>query len=98
MSKINLDGGEVGIIRALGFSGTQMMGRDLKGRVGRMSDEDLTECLKTMISLGYVSSAPDLDGPEDLDEAAFSVNSGYAKDLREALEPTKEPAKRMRRQ
>ena len=31
MSKMNLDGGEISIIRALGFSGTQMLGRDLGG-------------------------------------------------------------------
>lgn len=98
MSKINLDGGEISIIRALGFSGTQMLGRDLKGRAGGMSDGDLADCLSTLISLGYVTSTPDLDAGEEIDKVAFAVNSGYAKALREAIEPEERPTKRVRRQ
>ena len=97
MSKINLDGGEISIIRALGFSGAPLLGRDLKGRVERMSDSDLADCLKTLIALGYVSSTPDLDRVEDLEKVAFAVNSGYAKALREAIDPQPEPTKRQRR-
>lgn len=98
MSKINLDGGEISIIRALGCAGTPMLGRDLKGRTERMSEDDLAEMLKTMIALGYISATPDLDDAEDLDKVAFAVNSGYAKALKETLEPTPEPNKRVRRQ
>ena len=99
MNKINLDGGEISILRTLGFSGTQMLGRDLKGRVGGMSEGDLTECLKTLIALGYVTAAPELEGVEDLDKAALSVNSGYAKVLKEAIDPPRvEPTRRVRRQ
>jgi len=97
MSKINLDGGEISIIRALGFSGSPMSGRDLKGRIDRMSDSDLAECLRTLIALGYVSSTPDMDRVEDIEKVAFAVNSGYAKDLKEAIDPTPEPTKRQRR-
>lgn len=97
MSKINLDGGEISIIRALGFSAAPMLGRDLKGRVGSMNDNDLAECLGTLIALGYVSSTPDLDRVEDLDKVSFAVNSGYTKALREALDPQPEPTKRQRR-
>jgi len=97
MSKINLDGGEISIIRGLGFSGAPMTGCDLKGRIGRMSDGDLTECLKTLIALGYVTSSPDLDCVEDLEKVALAVNSGYAKMLKEAIDPEPEPTKRQRR-
>ena len=98
MSKINLDGGEISIIRALGFSGTQMLGCDLKGRVARMSDADLADCLMMMIALGYLTSTPDLDAGGEIDKVAFAVNSGYAKMLREAIDPEPEPTKRVRRQ
>lgn len=98
MSKINLDGGEISIIRALGFSGSPMDGRDLKGRIPRVNNDELAECLKTMIALGYISATPDLDRTEDLEKVAFAVNSGYAKALKEAIEPTSEPTKRVRRQ
>lgn len=97
MSTINLDGGEISIIRALGFAGTQVLGRDLKGHVGRMSNDDLADTLKTLIALGYVSSTPDLDRTEDLDKIAFSVNTGYSKKLQEAIDPPQEPTKRQRR-
>lgn len=98
MSRINLDGGEIGIIRALGFSGTPMPGCDLKGRVGRMSAGDLADCLKTMITLGYITATPDLDDADDLDSVAFAVNTGYSKALQEAIDPPQEPHKRVRRQ
>jgi len=97
MSTINLDGGEISIIRALGFSGTQVLGSDLKKSVGRMSDNDLAESLKTLVVLGYVTSNPEFDRVEDLDKTAFSVNSGYAKKLQEAIDPKPEPTKRQRR-
>lgn len=97
MSTINLDGGEISIIRALGFAGTQMLGRDLKSRVDRMNDSALSECLQTLIAVGYVSASPDFDRAEDLDRTQFSVNSGYAKALREAIDPQPEPTKRQRR-
>jgi hypothetical protein len=97
MSTINLDGGEVGIIRALGFSGSPVAGADLKGAVGGMSENDLIESLKTLMALGYVTSSADLDRAEDFDKMAFAVNSGYAKALREALDPKPQPNKRQRR-
>jgi hypothetical protein len=99
MSKINLEGGEITIIRALGLSGVPMSGKDLKSRVGNTGDTQLTETLKTMIALGYVSATPDLDMVEDLDKVTFAVNSGYSRALKEALEPEKKgPPKRVRRQ
>ncbi len=98
MSKINLDGGEITIIRALGVSGAPMLGRDLKSHVGGVGETQLMETLKTMIALGYITAIPDLDLVEDLDKVTFAVNSGYARDLKEALEPEPERPKRVRRQ
>jgi len=97
MSTINLDGGEVTIIRALGFSGTPVLGRDLKGAVGSVSENDLIESLKTLMALGYVTSSADLDRAENFDKMDFAVNSGYAKALREAIDPQPQPTKRQRR-
>lgn len=98
MSRINLDGGEITIIRALGFAGTPMTGNELKGRVGRMRAEDLTGCLQTLIGLGYVTATPDLDEAEDMESISFAVNTGYAKALKETIDPPKEPTRRVRRQ
>jgi hypothetical protein len=98
MSKINLEGGEITVIRAIGLSGTALLGRELKARVGSMSEQTLMEILQTMIALGYVSALPDLDLVEDLDKVSLTVNSGYSRALKEAIEPeTKTPPKRVRR-
>jgi hypothetical protein len=100
MSNINLDGGETSLIRTLGFGGAPMMGRDLKLRLQGMGDAEIVEILKTLIAIGYVSANRDIDRVEDLDRASFFVNPGYARELKEALDPrAKEPpTRRMRRQ
>lgn len=97
MSTINLDGGEVTIIRALGFSGTAVLGGDLKNAVGGMSEQELVETLKTLTVLGYVTSSVDLDRDEPIDKISFAVNTGYAKALREAIDPEPQPTRRQRR-
>ena len=100
---INLDGGEIAIIKTLGFSGTQMTGRDLKSRVGGMEDAELLDCLQTLTAIGYVTCNRNLQRVEDLDKAMIGVNSGYSKELKEALDPrakaaAAKPSKRVRRQ
>lgn len=100
MSNINLDGGETSVIRTLGFGGAPITGRDLKSRVGGMGDAELFEILRTLVSVGYVSSNRELDRVEDLDRASLFVNPGYAKELKEALDPhpKEPPTRRVRRQ
>ncbi len=100
MSNINLDGGETSVLRTLGFGGAPMMGRDLKSRLAGMGDAELFEILQTLIAVGYVCASRDLSRVEDIDRATFFTNPGYAKDLREALDPrAKEPpTRRVRRQ
>ena len=100
MSNINLDGGETSIIRTLGFGGAPIMGRDLKSRVGGIEDAELLDLLQTLIAIGYVCASRDLSRVEDLDRTTFFTNPGYAKELKEALDPrAKEPpTRRVRRQ
>jgi len=100
MSNINLDGGETSLIRTLGFGGAAMMGRDLKSRMAGMGDAELFDMLQTLIALGYVCANRDLSRAEDVDRTTFFTNPGYAKELKEALDPrAKEPpTRRVRRQ
>ncbi len=100
MSNINLDGGETTLIRTLGFGGSPMGGRDLKLRLTGMDDAQIVSILQTLIAVGYVCSNRDLDQVEDLDKSSFFVNPGYAKDIREALDPNPkpQPSRRVRRQ
>jgi hypothetical protein len=101
-TEINLDGGEVSIIKALGLSSSEMTGEDLMDKVSTdVLPAELIDCMKGLMDLGYVDS--DKSSFYNMDEFKaihFRVNSGYAKDLREALSPTtnKPRSKRVRRE
>src|SRR5687768_7896773 len=86
--EISLDGGEVTVIKALGFSG-EMNGEDLLARLGGdLVPAELIDTLKGLMTMGYVEA--DKNGfysEKDLKSVHFRVNSGYSKDLREALNP-----------
>lgn len=86
--EIKLDGGEISILKAVGFSGSAVNGRMLIERAGEMETAELLDTLDGLISLGYVvSSKVNIRTLEDLERAAFRVNPSYARDLRDALKP-----------
>ena len=99
--EINLDGGEVSVIKALGFSG-ETTGEDLMTKLGgELAAAELIDTLKGLMAIGYVEA--DKAGfykEDDLKAVHFQVNSGYGKDLREALNPqqNKPKSKRVRRE
>ena len=99
-SEINLDGGEISIIKALGFGGSEIRGDDLIARVPDLSGNELIDTIKGLISVGYVNS--DKSGFYNMDEFAnvhFQINSGYSKELRDAMDPSDErKSKRVRRE
>lgn len=98
--ELNLDGGEISIIKAMGLAGTEMSGDQLIQKVDVLPAE-LIDTLHGLISQGYVvcdrASFKTLD---DLKRANFHVNSGYSKDLKEALDPqpVKGKSRRVRRE
>jgi len=99
--EINLDGGEVSIIKALGLGSSEMLGEDLMDKVSsEMLPAELIDVVKGLISVGYVDA--DKSSFYNMDEFKviyFRVNSGYAKDLREALAPQqKTKSRRVRRE
>ena len=99
--EINLDGGEISIIKALGTGGGEIDGETLLERVSELDEAELIDTLKGLIALGYVSSDKNsFHNKEELRKGNFQVNSGYAKDLREALDPRPEKpkSKRVRRE
>ena len=94
---INLDGGEVSIIKALGFSG-EMTGEDLAARLGGdLETSELIDTLKGLISVGYIEAEKNaFYSLDDLRTTHFRVNSGYSKELREALNPRPQQPKSRR--
>src|SRR5438034_96089 len=99
--ELNLDGGEIALIKAIGLSGSEVSGEDLLKRCPDQTDAELIDTLKGLISLGYVEcDGGSMHDIEAFKRYTFNVNSGYAKDLREALNPqqVKPKSKRVRRE
>ncbi len=100
--EINLDGGEVSIIKALGSSSSEVLGADLMEKVAiDLAPAEIIDTIKGLMALGYVDA--DKSGfynVEDLKGIYFRINSGYSKDLRDALDPQPEQkkSKRVRRE
>jgi hypothetical protein len=98
---INLDGGEISILKALGLGGSEVEGEILIERLPQLEPAELLDSLKCLLMLGYVSADKSSFGSlEDMKKINFRVNSGYAKDLREALDPkpVQTKSKRVRRE
>jgi hypothetical protein len=101
-SEINLDGGEISIIKALGLSSGEVLGEDLIDKVSTdLAPAEVIDTIKGLMSMGYVDA--DKSGfykVEDLKGIYFRVNSGYAKDLKDALnpQPQQKKSKRVRRE
>lgn len=98
--EINLDGGEILVLKALGLGGAESDGATLMSKIPSMDAYELMDVLKNLIMMGYVDS--DKSSFYDKDEFGrinFQVNPGYSRDLREALDPTPEVrSKRVRRE
>lgn len=99
---IILDGAEISVIRAIGLSGSELSGETLLDRIPELPEAELIDTLKGLIDMGYVScDVAALHDRDDLEKAHVQCNSGYIKDLREALDPTKgekPKSKRVRRE
>ena len=94
---ISLDGGDLEVIKALGTSGSQMMGKQLVERV-EMMDGELIDTLDSLLSMGYVlSNRVNLRRIEEIETAFFRVNPAYVSDIRRTLRGGRAPEERTRR-
>ena len=62
---------------------------------------ELIDALQGLMTLGYVEAdSSSFHNAEEMEDVNFRVNSGYAKDLREAVDPqpTAKKSKRVRRE
>ena len=86
--EINLDGGEKEILKAIGIGGSNISGKQLIDKVNGMDEAELISTLKGLIMMGYVvADKQSFHNFADVEHAEFHVNSGYARDLKEALDP-----------
>lgn len=100
-SDINLDGAEISIIKTLGLSGSASDGETLMEKVPHLEMAELQDILKTLVAIGYVDAdRSSWSSKREFETTHFHVNSGYAKELREALSPQQPQvkSKRVRRE
>jgi hypothetical protein len=98
--EINLDGGEITLLKKIGLGGGQIYGKLLIDRADSMETAEFLDTLIGLIDQGYVlSNRVNIRLIEDAEKAFFRVNAAYAKDLRNAVNPGRRRAQeRMKRQ
>lgn len=95
---INLSGGEIAILKAIGVSGTPVHGKHLVEQIGEIEPAEFMDELNGLISLGYVlSDKVNIRTVEDAEKTIFRVNSSYARDLRDAIQPGRRREQERRR-
>lgn len=100
--EIKLNGGEISMLKALGFSGAPLHGLLLLDRVGEMETAEFVDTMEGLLTAGYVlSSKVNVQKMEDIERSWFRVNPSYAQDLKDAIRPGRrrdqEQQKRRRR-
>lgn len=99
MHEIRLSGGEITILKALGLSGSPMLGRILLSRLGGLQEEELVETMQSLIEMDYVSTNKvNVHSIAEVERSMFRVNSTYSDELRDALHPHRRREERGRRQ
>ncbi len=87
---IKLNGGEITILKKIGLSGSPLHGQLLVGRLEEMETAEFLDTLVGLIDLNYVlSNKVNVRLMEDVERASFRVNPSFAKDLQEALNPSR---------
>lgn len=98
---IILDGSEISIIKAIGLSGGGILGEVLLEKLPELVPAELSDTLQGLIAMGYIDcDRGSLHSTEELEKAHFNVNSGYAHELKEAInpKPVEKKSRRVRRE
>ena len=98
---INLDGAEISIIKAIGLSGGGVLGAALLEKMPEFAPAELGDSLQGLMAMGYIDcDRGSLHSTEELQKAHFNVNSGYAHELKQAINPKPElpKSRRVRRE
>lgn len=98
---ISLDGTEITILKAIGFGGGDTKGEALIERAAGLDERELIDALKGLVDVGFViADTSSFKNLEDVQRATYTVNSGYTKELKEAMDPSEaeRKPKRVRRE
>ena len=99
--EIQLDGAEISIVKAIGIGGGEIDGCTLVSRCEELDIAELIDALRGLMMQGFVEAdATAFYNEKEMADVNFRVNSGYAKDLKDAVDPkpTEKKSKRIRRE
>ena len=98
--EIQLNGGEITILKAIGLSGSAMGGKFLLDRIEEVEAGEFIDTLDGLLAMGYLlATKVNIKTLEDVERTSFRVNPSYAHDLKDALDPSRrrEATKQRRR-
>ena len=96
--EINLNGGEITLLKTMGLSGSPIFGRLLIEHMGEMEPAEFLDELSGLMSLGYVlADKVNVRTMQDVERTVFRVNASYARDLRDAIQPGRRREQQRRR-
>jgi len=86
--EIQLSGGEITILKAIGLTNTAMGGKCLVDRIEEVEAGEFIDTLRGLMAMGYLlSTKVSIRTLQDVERASFRVNPSYAHDLKDALDP-----------
>ena len=95
---INLSGGEITLLKTMGLSGTPTYGKVLAEQIGEIDQAEFVDELNGLIELGYIlCDRVNVRTMEDVERAVFRVNASYARDLKDAIQPSRRREREQRR-
>jgi hypothetical protein len=98
MSEISLNGGEISILKTIGLSGGMMAGAQLADRMDEMEGAEFLDTLAGLIAMDYVvSNKVNIRTMDAVKSASFRVNPAFARELKEAVYPSRQKADSGRR-
>jgi hypothetical protein len=96
--EIKLDGGEISVLKSIGISGLQVPGKTIVERSNEMETAELLDTINGLIAQDFLQSdRSNLRSLEDLQRANFHINAAYARELRDAVHPSRREEPRTRR-
>lgn len=88
--EIQLNGGEITILKAIGLTGTAIAGKFLLDRIEELEAGEFIDTLDGLQAMGYIlATKVNIRTLEDVERASFRVNPSYAHDLKDALDPSR---------
>jgi hypothetical protein len=88
--EIQLNGGEITILKAIGLTGGAMGGKFLLDRMEEVEVGEFIDTIGGLVAMGYLlATKVNIRTLEDVERASFRVNPSYVHDLKDALDPSR---------